>query len=250
MTEIRRAWPLVKIVIRGDGGFCREPLMRWCEENGVDYVLGLPKNPRLQRAIAQEMRQVRRACEATGKAARVYCELRYRTRASWSRERRVVGKAEHLAKGANPRFIVTSLSKKACRAWRLYQEEYCGRGDMENRIKEQQLGLFANRTSAHALRANQVRLWLSTTAYVVMRSFREFGLAGTELERAQCDTIRNRLLKVGAVIRVTVRRVWLSLSASWPHRELWEAVCENLAHLIGIRPVVVEGVGLGWCDSG
>ena len=154
--------------------------------------------------------------DATGEPSRVFRDFTYRTKKSWSRERRVVGKAEHLAKGPNPRFVVTSLAIESFDAATLYEQEYCGRGDMENRIKEQQLGLFADRTSCHTLRANQLRLAFSTVAYVVLRSLREFGLADTPLATAQADTIRVRLLKIGAVIRVTVRKVWIALSESYP----------------------------------
>jgi cytochrome c-type biogenesis protein CcmH/NrfG len=158
----------------------------------------------------------------------VFKDFTYRTKKSWSRERRVVGKAEHLAKGSNPRFVVTSLSSDAFDAATLYEQEYCGRGDMENRIKEQQLGLFADRTSCQTLRANQLRLAFSTVAYVVLRALRQFGLSDTPLATAQADTIRVRLLKIGAVIRVTVRKVWVALSESYPWQELFATVYARL----------------------
>ena len=216
VSRIRTQWPEVKIVIRGDGGFCRDRIMSWCESNGVDYVLGLAKNARLKRALGRELQEAKLQFEATGKASRVFKDFQYRTRKSWSCERRVIGKAEHLAKGENPRFVVTSLSAKEFDAQTLYEQEYCARGDMENRIKEQQLYLFADRTSASTMRANQLRLWLSSVAYVLVNALREVGLKGTEFEKAQCHTIRLKLFKIGAAIRVTFRKVWVSLSASYP----------------------------------
>jgi hypothetical protein len=207
VAQVREAWPGVKIVIRGDSGFCREPIMAWCEGNGVDYVLGLAQNTRLKAMIAAEQEQARVEFERTKEAARVFTDLQYRTLDSWSRERRVVAKAEHLAKGANPRFVVTSLTADGRAAKPLYEEDYCGRGEMENRIKEQQLHLFADRTSVQTMRGNQVRLFFSSIAYVLLEALRRLGLAGTELAAAQCQTIRLKLLKVGALVRVTVRKV-------------------------------------------
>jgi hypothetical protein len=228
VPKLRAAWPDVRIVIRGDSGFCREPIMRWCEEHDVDYVLGLAKNKRLGRILGQELQQAKEQFEQTGEASRCYKDFTYRTRHSWSRQRRVIGKAEHLAKGANPRFVVTSLSAERVDAQTLYEERYCARGEMENRIKEQQLFLFADRTSTHGMRSNQLRLLFSTIAYLLHLTLREFGLQGTELESAQADTIRIKLLKIGARIRVSVRRVWLSLSESYPYQELFERVLLNI----------------------
>jgi hypothetical protein len=228
VRQIRQVWPQVPIVIRGDSGFCREDLMAWCEANDVDYLLGLAKNPRLVDAIAAALERVATRYQATSKAAREFVELRYRTRESWSRERRVVGKAEHLAKGANPRFVVTSLPITAVSAQVLYEERYCARGDMENRIKEQQLMLFADRTSAHTMRANQLRLYFASFAYVLLAALRRLGLAGTTLAQAQCDTLRLKLLKIGAQLTLSVRRLYLSLSASYPYQELFAHVCANL----------------------
>jgi hypothetical protein len=228
---LRQRWPGVKILVRGDSGFCREYLMRWCEEHGVDYLFGLAKNQRLLRIIGKELHAAQQTCARTGQAARVFKDFTYRTHKSWSRERRVVGKAEHLAKGSNPRFVVTSLSIQEYAAQTLYEQHYCSRGDMENRIKEQQLMLFADRVSCATLRANQIRLNLSTVAYIVMRALRQYGLAQTELAPAQCDTIRVKLLKVGAVLRVSVRRVWLALSEAYPWRTLFGRVWENLRAL-------------------
>jgi DDE family transposase len=228
VARIREAWPGVEIVIRGDSGFCREELLRWCESQGVDYLFGLAKNRRLLGILGKELHEAKLLFEQTGKAARLFKEFSYRTRKSWSRERRVIGKAEHLEKGSNPRFVVTSLPAEKFAAQELYEREYCGRGDMENRIKEQQLCLFADRTSCQTLRANQLRLAFSTVAYILMRALREFGLKGTALEAAQADTIRLKLLKIGAVVRVTVRRVWIALSEAYPWRELFGQVYEQL----------------------
>lgn len=218
----------MRIVIRADGGFCRENLMAWCEANGVDYVLGLAKNERLKREIAEPLRQAKERFEQTGSAARVFHDFEYRTLDSWGRSRRVVAKAEHLAKGANPRFVVTSLSAEEVDARDLYEGTYCLRGEAENRIKEQQLYLFADRTSCSTMRANQLRLWLSSVAYVLMTALRQFGLRETELAHAQCHTIRTKLLKIGARIRVTCRKIWISLSESCPFREIFARVHENL----------------------
>ena len=231
VAQIRVQWPDVKIVIRGDGGFCREHIMHWCESNDVDYVLGLPKNERLKRAIGKELHEAKQQFEETQEASRVYRDFHYRTEKSWSRERRVIGKAEHLAKGENPRFVVTSLNAESFDAVNIYEEQYCGRGDMENRIKEQQLYLFADRTSASTMRANQLRLWFSSVAYVLLNALRELGLKDTKLEKAQCSTIRTKLLKVGAAIRVTVRRVWVSMSGSYPFMEIFRSVFENVQSL-------------------
>jgi Transposase DDE domain group 1 len=231
VARIRQAWPEVKITIRGDSGFCREPIMAWCEANGVDYVLGLAQNTRLKAMIATEQEQAGVEFERTKQAARVFTDLQYRTLDSWSRERRVVAKAEHLAKGANPRFVVTSLRSDDRAAKPLYEEDYCGRGEMENRIKEQQLHLFADRTSAATMRANQVRLFCSSIAYVLLEALRRLGLAGTELAGTQCRTIRLKLLKVGALVRVTVRKVWVKMSSGCPYAAVFRQVHANLSRL-------------------
>ncbi len=228
VARIRERFPKVKILIRADSGFCREEIMVWCEANDVDFVLGLAKNDRLRQNIADEMQQAKTEFEETGLAARVFGDFEYRTLKSWSRNRRVVGKAEYLAKGENPRFVVTSLSAGKIDAATLYERTYCARGDMENRIKEQQLMLFADRTSCESMRANQLRLYFSSAAYVLMTALRQFGLAGTELASAQCDTMRLKLLKIGAQVRVTFRKVWLSLAECYPYRSLFLKVWENL----------------------
>ena len=237
VAQLRESWPGVKIVVRADSGFCREPILAWCETNGVDYVLGLAQNTRLKAMITAEQEQARQEFERTKEPARVFTDLQYRTLDSWSRERRVVAKAEHLAKGANPRFVVTSLTAEGRAAKPLYEEDYCGRGEMENRIKEQQLHLFADRTSAQTMRGNQVRLYCSSIAYVLLSALRRLGLAGTELARAQCQTIRLKLLKVGALVRVTVRKVWVKLSSGCPYADVFRRVHANLSRL---RPVMMK----------
>jgi hypothetical protein len=228
VTQIRRVWPQVRIVIRGDSGFCREPIMAWCEEHGVDYVLGLAQNARLRAELEPQMAQAKAAYAQTKKAARVFADFTYRTRETWSRPRRVVGKAEVLSKGENPRFVVTSLPATQVPAQILYEVDYCGRGEMENRIKEQQLCLFADRTSAATMRANELRLWFASIAYTLMAALRRLGLTGTELASARCDTIRLKVLKIGTLVRVTVRRVWLALAGGYPYQTLFRQVYENL----------------------
>ncbi|MCG7988631.1 MAG: IS1380 family transposase [Candidatus Thiodiazotropha weberae] len=226
--ELRKIWPEVQIIVRGDGGFCRESLMGWCENNRVDYVFGLPKNDRLKTEIQAEMTQARRCHEATGEAARVFKDFCYRTLKSWSCERRVIGKAEYLSKGENPRFIVTSITDRSWDARALYEDFYCARGDMENRIKEQQLGLFADRTSTHEMRANQLRLYFSSFAYVLMQTLRRLGLKETPWAKAQATTIRLKIFKIGALLRVSVRKVWIAFSESYPYRDSFHDIWGNL----------------------
>jgi hypothetical protein len=228
ISQIRQSWPDVSIIIRADSGFCRDDLLGWCEAHHVDYVIGLAKNERLKREIAEQMSQAEVEFKNTGKPARVFKDFQYRTRKSWSCDRRVIGKAEFLDKGGNPRFVVTSLPPERFEARALYEDFYCARGDMENRIKEQQLDLFADRTSAATMRANQLRLYLSSAAYMLMHALRRFGLNNTYLARAQCQTIRLKLLKVGAQIRLTVRNVWISMSEAYPYREIFAIVVRNL----------------------
>ena len=227
VAQIRAAWPPVHIVVRGDSGFCREELMSWCEAEGVDYLLGLAKNDRLKADIAQEMEEAKAQYQETGRAARLFKEFVHQTRKSWSCARRVVAKAEHLEKGENPRFVVTSLNREAWPAQELYEQHYCARGDMENRIKEQ-LMLFSDRTSTHYLRSNQLRLYFSSIAYVLLQMLRRLGLQGTELAKAQCSTIRLKLLKIGALIRITIRKVWISLAGGYPHVALFRQIHEKL----------------------
>jgi hypothetical protein len=203
---IRARWPEVQIILRADSGFCREELMAWCENNGVEYVLGFARNARLRRKIARPLREAKREHQQTGKAARMFTEFFYRTRSSWSRSRRIVAKAEHLAKGENPRFVVTSLGAEHWPAQPLYEQLYCARGEMENRIKEQ-LSLFSDRLSTETLRDNQLRLYFSSLAYVLVRALRRRALQGTEWASAQVDIIRLRLLKIAAEVRFSARRI-------------------------------------------
>jgi len=228
VAQIRQSWPPVQIVLRGDGGFSRDAIMTWCEANQVDYVFGLAKNKRLNKIIGRQLHEAQQQYEQTKKAARVFAEFRYQTRKSWHAERRVVAKAEHLDKGANPRFVVSSLSVEQREARALYEELYCGRGEMENRIKEQQLALFADRTSTSLLRSNQLRLYFSSFAYCLLQALRRLGLRGTEMAQAQCQTIRLKLLKIGAQIRITVRKVWVSLAGGYPYAALFTQVYGNL----------------------
>ena len=227
VKQIRAEWPEVRIVVRGDSGFCREELMAWCEVEGVDYLLGLAKNERLKAEIKKELRKAKRQYHETGRAARFFKEFYYQTRKSWSRRRRVVAKAEHLEKGENPRFVVSSLTAEEWLAPALYEELYCARGEMENRIKEQ-LMLFADRTSTAYLRSNQLRLYFSSVAYMLLQMLRRLGLTGTELAKAQCATIRLKLLKIGALIRISVRKVWVSLAGGYPYVALFRQVHEKL----------------------
>jgi hypothetical protein len=228
VEQLRESWPGVEILLRADGGFCRDEILSWCEANAVGYVIGLPKNGRLRRRIQRRMKLARRRFVKTGKAARAFGDFRYRTRASWTRRRRVVAKAEYLAKGENPRFVVTSLTPEQAAAQHLYETIYCARGEMENRIKEQQMGLFADRTSTASLRSNQIRLYFSSIGYCVMEALRWLGLAGTKMARAQCTTIRLRLFKIGARIRITARKIWISLASGYAWAEIFEQVYENL----------------------
>jgi len=235
VSSIRIRWPDTRIIIRGDSGFCREHIMLWCELNNVDYVLGLAKNERLKREISAELEQAKTIFGQTNQPARVFKDFEYKTLKIWSCSRRVVGKAEYLDKGENPRFVVTSLSDEQVDARTLYEQMYCGRGDMENRIKEQQQWLFADRTSCATMRANQLRLWFSSVAYTLMQALRRLGLKGTKLAKAQCGTIRLKLLKIGAAVRVTVRKVWVSFSESYPYQQLFRQVYENLGGLCPIQ---------------
>ena len=229
VKQIRGEWPEVRIILRGDSGFCREELMSWCEgQPGIEYVFGLAKNNRLRKSILAESAKAREQYETTQEPARVFMDFRYQTLKSWSCERRVVGKAEHLPKGQNPRFIVTSLASDEWQGRALYEDLYCARGEMENRIKEQQLTLFADRTATAAIRSNQLRLYFSSFAYVLVQTLRRLGLQGTELAKAQCDTIRLKLFKIGAQLKVTVRKVWVSFSENYPYRRLFWEVFDRL----------------------
>ena len=231
VKQIRMAWPEVRIVLRGDSGFCRNELMSWCENNGVDFLFGMARNPRLRRIIGRQMHEAAVQWKETGKPARVFTEFEYSTKKTkkggWDRERRVVAKAEHIDGKENPRFVVTSLTSERWAGQALYEELYCERGDMENRIKEQ-FSLFADRVSAETMRANQMRLYLSAMAYVLVSGLRRVGLKGTELAQAQVSTIRIRLLKIGAQIRVSVRKVWVSMASSYPLQGMFQQVWSNL----------------------
>jgi len=231
VAQLRAAWPAVRIILRGDSGFCRNALMIWCENKGVDFVFGLARNQRLRRIIGAQMHEATQRWNQTGKPARVFNEFGYRTKKTkkggWERERRVVAKAEHIDGKENPRFVVTSLTAEQWAAKELYEQLYCARGDMENRIKEQ-FSLFADRVSSETMRANQMRLYLSTVAYVLVQGLRRLGLKATELAEAQVSTIRTKLLKIGAQIRVTVRKVWVSMASSYPWQDLYRQVWANL----------------------
>lgn len=237
VESLRSAWPDVRIIVRADSGFCRDWLMCWCEGMpGVDYVFGVARNSRLQKAIVEQMRDAKREHLQTGEAARRFRSFRYRTLDSWSRSRRVVGKAEYLSKGENPRFVVTSLPPSEYEKRYLYEELYCARGEMENRIKELQLDLFGDRASCHTFRGNEVRLWLSMAAHLLMVALRRLALAGTELAKAQTSTLRTRLLKIGALVTVSVRRVYVRLSSAYPMQELLVDAVQRLR--VGRAPAV------------
>lgn len=233
--QLRQIWPEVEIVLRGDSGFCRDAILSWCESHRVGYVFGLARNVRLEKKLRKAMKQAKRQWKESHQPARVFAEFRYRTRESWSRARRVIGKAEYLEKGENPRFVVTSWSREQMEGQPLYEDFYCARGDMENRIKEQQLALFADRTSTSWMRSNQIRLYFSSLAYCLMQALRRLGLAGTEMAKAQCQTIRVRLLKMGAQVRVTVRKIWVSLAAGHPSARLFEQAYHALKTPVPLR---------------
>ena len=220
VAQLREHWPEVRIVLRADSGFCREELMGWCEQNHVDYVFGLQRNQRLRRIIGKAMHEAHLQHQSTGKAARVFSQFDYRTHKSWSCSRRVVAKAEYLDKGENPRFIVTSLHADQWPAQDLYEKFYCARGEMENRIKEQ-MCLFADRLSTDEMRGNQLRLYFSALAYTLMEALRRLALKGTEWAQAQVDTIRRKLLKIGAIVHASVRRVRLEMSSAYPWKDLY-----------------------------
>lgn len=235
IKRLRFTWPGVEIVLRADSGFCRDELMSWCENNRVGYVFGLARNERLVKKLGKRMREAKQEWSKTGKPARRFLDLRYRTRESWKRGRRVVGKAEYLAKGENPRFVVTSLRIEEMEPRSLYEDFYCARGDMENRIKEQQLDLFADRASTHTLHSNQIRLYLSSIAYCVLTALRRLALAGTKMAQAQCGTIRLRLLKIGARVRLTARKIWISMAAGHPAAAVFAAAHRRLTDAIPLR---------------
>jgi hypothetical protein len=221
VAQIRARWPKVKIIIRADSGFARDEIMSWCEENRVDYVLGLARNPRLVASIRRELAEARAKARQIKAPARRFKDFSWATRDSWRRARRVIAKAEWTSGKANPRFVVTSLKKRDASARFLYEKLYCARGDMENRIKECQIDMFADRTPAATMRTNQLRLWFASMAYVLMCALRRIGLAGTQFAQATCGTIRQKLLKIGARVIVSVRRVKLALASACPYRDVF-----------------------------
>ena len=229
VAQVRARWSRTRIILRGDSGFCRDELMDWAEQQqGIDYVFGLARNARLRRLIAPELAEAAAEHARTGQPARVFTEFQHdTTTGSWSRTRRVAAKAEQLDGKENPRYVVTSLPRAQWPAEQLYEQLYCARGDMENRIKEQ-FHLFAGRASAETMRANQLRMYLSGMAYVLVSGLRRLGLKATELAAAQAATIREKLFKIGARVTVSVRRVWLSMASSYPHQRLFEQVWTNL----------------------
>jgi len=226
VAQIRSRWPRVRILLRADSGFAREALMRWCELNRIDYLFGLARNERLTAAIAAELQEAQQLGERTGKPARRFKDLTWSTLDSWSRARRVVAKAEWTGGEANPRFVVTSLSRTEHEARHLYEKVYCARGDMENHIKECQLDLFADRTSAATMRANQLRLWFAAMAYVLVCALRRIALRHTQFAQATCGTIRLKLFKIGALVRVSVRRIKIAMASACPYQNEFA-----LAHL-------------------
>ncbi|MCP3974528.1 MAG: IS1380 family transposase [bacterium] len=228
VDRIRQAFPSVHLIIRGDSGFCREPLMAWCEGEGVDFVFGIARNKRLEKAIRRQMEQARREHLQTGRAARRFRDFTYRTLKTWSRKRRVIGKAEYLGKGRNPRFVVTTLSPREFQRRYVYEELYCARGEMENRIKEQQLDLFGDRASGHAFQTNSLRIWLSMAAHVLVVATRRLALHGTELAQAQASTLRTKLFKIGALVTVSVRRVYIRFSSAFPHKEVLVSAIDRI----------------------
>jgi hypothetical protein len=228
VTQIRQCWPEVRIIVRGDSGFCVNELMQWCEENRVDYVVGMARNKRLEGLVAGALAEAKQQFESTQRPARVFLEFEHETLSgSWSKKRRVVAKAEHIDGKSNPRFIVTSLAPESWEKQKLYEDLYCARGDMENRIKEQFV-LFADRVSAATMRANQLRIYLSVIAYTLMSGLRRLGLRATALATAQVGTIRLRLLKIAALVRVTVRKVWVRMASSYPYQALYSQVLRQL----------------------
>src|ERR1700680_2312766 len=228
VKQIRQRWPEVEIILRGDSGFCSDELMTWCEHSRVEYVVGMARNQRVEGLIAGPLAEAKQQFEVTQQPARIFFEFEHETlNGTWSKKRRVVAKAEYIDGKSNPRFIVTSLDSERWEKQKLYQELYCARGDMENRIKEQFV-LFADRVSASTMRANQLRIYLSVIAYTLMSGLRRLGLQGTALAMAQVGTIRLRLLKIGALVRVTVRKVWVRMASSYPYQALFAQVVQQL----------------------
>jgi hypothetical protein len=221
VAQIRQRWPYVRILVRADSGFARDDLMAWCEVNKVDYLLGVQKNPRLVAEIEDQLARAEAKSRSSGKPARYYRDFTWRTRTTWSRSRRVIAKAEFTGGEANPRFVVTTLKRARLRARYVYEKLYCARGEMENRIKECQLDLYADRTSTATMRANQLRLWFASMAYVLICALRRIGLQHTPFSEATCGTIRLRLLKIGALVRISVRRIKIAMASGCPVAQAW-----------------------------
>jgi hypothetical protein len=229
VAHIRRVWPHVRILLRGDSGFARDELMSWCEANSVHYLFGLAQNERLNAEIKDELAAAEQISRRTGKPARRFKDFKWRTKKSWNCERRVVAKAEWTGGEANPRFVVTSLKRYECKARYLYEKVYCARGEMENRIKECQLDLYADRTSSATMRANQLRLWFASMAYILICTLRRIGLDRTHFAKATCGTIRLKLLKIGALVQVSVRRIKVAMASACPAAEVWGLAATRLA---------------------
>ncbi len=229
IDRIRAAWPKTRILLRADADFARDELMKWCESDDVDFVLGVGRNERLMAEIAPELERVAAKSARTGEPERRFKSFMWSTRHTWSRKRRVVAKIECTKEGANPRFVVTSLTRRQCKAKDLYEKVYCARGDMENRIKECQLDLFADRTSAGTMRANQLRLWFYSMAYVLLCALRRIGLHDTDLAEATSGTIRLKLLKIGALVRISVRRIRIAMSSACPNAQIWGVAAVRLS---------------------
>jgi hypothetical protein len=225
--QIRSRWPEVRIVLRADSGFCRDGIMTWCEGHGVDFIFGLARNARLEALLAPQWKQAADQFNQTQQRARISTEFQYETQDSWNRSRRVIGKAEHIEDKSNPRFVVTSMNVQAWAPQPLYEKLYCARGEMENRIKEQ-FSLFADRVSSETMQANQLRLYFSAMAYLLAEGLRRLALSGTDMAHAQPQTIRLRLLKIGAQIRITVRKVWVSMATSYPHQHIFQRAWASL----------------------
>jgi hypothetical protein len=235
VAHIRGRWPKVRILLRADSGFCRDELMAWCEANNIHYVFGLAKNDRLNAEIKDELERAEAESRRTSKPARRFKDFKWRTVKSWSCERRVVAKAEWTQGEANPRFVVTSLKRSECKARYLYEKVYCARGDMENRIKECQLDLYADRTSTATMQANQLRLWFASMAYILLCALRRIGLPHTRFENATCGTLRLNLLKIGAVVRVSVRRVKIAMASACPSADIWGLAAIRLTAIASAR---------------
>ena len=228
VARIRASWPTTRIMLRADSGFAREDLMAWCEANGVDFLFGLAKNERLIAEIKTELDVVAVKSRRTGRMERRFKSFMWMTRRTWSRRRRIVAKAEWTRGEANPRFVVTSLGSHECKAKYLYEKLYCARGDMENRIKECQLDLYADRTSTATMRANQLRLWFASMAYVLICALRRIGLHDTDFAKATCGTIRLKLLKIGAIVRISVRRIKIAMASACPVAQDWACAAIRL----------------------